>query len=79
MRARVNLAIIVITITIGAVGFSRVLADPGSHVPSQEGAARSGDTTYFFLDQALSTFPHVGNPIAVFNPNGRILRITPAR
>ena len=79
MRARVNLAIIVITITIGAVGFSRVLADPGSHVPSQEGSRKIWRQNLFLPRSATEHVPHVGNPIAVFNPNGRILEITPAR
>jgi hypothetical protein len=81
MKMRPGITFVVILITIGMAALAKALPVPlswGSTVEaSRIGVVASVGTATFLLDRQLSAYPHVGGPIEIFNPNARILRISP--
>jgi hypothetical protein len=82
MKVRPGVTFVAILMTIGmAAALAKALPEPpswGSTVEaSRIGVVASVGTATFLLDRQLSAYPHVGGPIEIFNPNARILRISP--
>jgi hypothetical protein len=73
---RANVAIAVITLTIGMVAFAKAVSGPAGRPETAPGGGASTNESQPDHRQMI-TFPHASAPIDVFNPNARVLKILP--
>ena len=87
MRAPAKIAITAAIMAFAIVALVKAQSDPvrraaptdtvGSGADTSRNTSRNTKPLLFNLQPG--TFPHVGRPINVFDPNGRVLRITTPR
>jgi hypothetical protein len=83
MQAPAKIAITATIMTFAIVALVKAQSDPVSRPAPTEtvgsGADTSRNTQPLLFNLQPGTFPHVGTPINVFDPNGRVLRIVARR
>jgi len=83
MRAPAKIAITAAIMAFAIVALVKAQSDPVRRAAPTEtvgsGADTSRNTKPLLFNLQPGTFPHVGRPINVFDPNGRVLRITTPR
>jgi hypothetical protein len=74
---RANVAIAVITLTIGMVAFAKAVSGPAGRPETAPGGGDASTNESQLDHRQMITFPPASAPIDVFNPNARVLKILP--